>query len=289
MTGTSSRRNKKEKLPEWPVEPIKDFLDYLQRLDQFLLLSIRGVGMITSMPQMVDALAHYEAVSKPLEDQGQQRLDQLQRAQKMAELAKREFDEGFPLLHSQALVSQWGGLEALIRTFLARWLTNEPNAILAEPIQRLRIRLGEYETLDENERPYYILELLENEIKAPLRDGVSRFECLLGVFGLSGEVDETDRKNLYEMQQLRNVIVHRRSVADRRLIEACPWLGLKTGDLVTIKHEAYRRYTASVVNYVTELIVRAAVYFGRERSEFLKDIKNRKMRWLPDEEENELN
>jgi hypothetical protein len=37
---------------------------------------------------------------------------------------------------------------------------------------------------------------------------------------------------------MRNVIVHRASLADRRLVEACPWLNLQINDPVTVPHKS---------------------------------------------------
>lgn len=52
--------------------------------------------------------------------------------------------------------------------------------------------------------------------------GVARFETLLALVELSGAIDEEHRKGLFELQQVRNVIVHRAGIVDRRLREQCP-------------------------------------------------------------------
>lgn len=57
------------------------------------------------------------------------------------------------------------------------------------------------------------------------------------------------------MHHIRNALVHRASCADARLIEACPWLGLKVGDPVVIKHEALGKYGFALIDY-TMIITR---------------------------------
>jgi hypothetical protein len=71
----------------------------------------------------------------------------------------------------------------------------------------------------------------------------------------------------YELQQLRHTIVHRASFADRKLVEACPWLGLIPGERIFISHEQYRRLVVAVDKYVTVVIQRAtAIESAKKKS-----------------------
>jgi hypothetical protein len=258
------------KAPEWALNPFEEGLSNLERMNQLLELSIRGISALRAMPQVVSAIAKATG-----ETSTESHQSELAWTTKLAELAKREVEEGFPLLHAQTLVALWGSLEALIITFLVCWLQNEPQAMQTEGIQNLSIKLGEYESLQGEERAIYIIELLEREMKAPFKAGVNRFESLLEVFGLSGYVDESDKKNLYEMSQLRNVLVHRRGIADKHLIDACPWLDLETGQPVLVTFESYQRFSASVVHYIIELVARVGTYFGMDDSDF-DEFRNRR-------------
>lgn len=249
--------------PGWATEAFTQFLDYSEDLNRILHLSTRGISMIRAVPKVVEVLAKVKQDDDPSTVE-----ERLEKAKEEAELAQREVDTDFPLLHAQAVVSLWGGLESLIRVFLSRWITNEPKALGANQIKKLRMQFGEYESLDREERAYYVIDLLERELQSPLKQGVMRFETILDVFGLSGQIDEDVKKNLFEMYHVRNIIVHRRGLADRKLLNACPWLSLHVGDLVTIDRKCFRRYSNSVVSYIIELIVRVAVYFGRSRSDF---------------------
>jgi hypothetical protein len=201
--------------------------------------------------------------------------ERLKKAHDDAEFAQQELDAGFPLLHAQATVSLWGGLESLIRLFLVEWLRNEPDAMRVMQVQKLKIQLGDYESLSNDEKPYYILDLLERDFQFPLKQGTGRFETLLGIFGIVGTVNEDIKKNIFEMNQVRNLLVHRRGIIDRKFVVTCPWLDVRVGDLLKVSSRDFERYSNSVLDYVLELMLRVGVHFGKSREEFMEFVKNR--------------
>ena len=261
------RSLEKPTTPKWATRPFREFIDQAERLDQLLHLSMSGISMIRGVPKIVEVLAKVE------EDSGEHARQKIENAKREADLAQKEVDEGFPLLHAQTTIALWSALEATVRLFIVRWLQNYQPAMNVEVIQKLRVRIGEYERLEGEDRFFYILDRLEQELSAPLRSGVSRFESLLEPFGLAGAVDEDLRRNLFELNQVRNVLVHRSGVADRRLIESCPWLEVKVGDILKMRHDTTRRYFDSVMRYSTTLIVRIAEHFGVDMSEFRSSSK----------------
>jgi hypothetical protein len=98
---------------------------------------------------------------------------------------------------------------------------------------------------------------LQRTLNSEQRLGLDGFEALLKVVGLAGKVEDEIRRDIYELQQLRHTIVHRASLADRKLIEACPWLKLMSGERIMISREHYRRLVMAVNKYVTVVIQRA--------------------------------
>ena len=99
--------------------------------------------------------------------------------------------------------------------------------------------------------------------------GVDGFERVLGCIGLSGEVDQEIKKVLWEMNHVRNVIVHRNSLADRRLIEACPWLDLKIGDKVRVSHKDLGRYQEALGEYLIAIIRRLGVKYDVDKARLI--------------------
>jgi len=258
---------KKKKTPDWALDPFERLLDHMQQARQLLHLSMGGISVLRAMPQVRQALAQAEPPSDAATAQA--RLDL---AQKRAELAQTEVDTGFPLLHAQATISLWADLENALRTFLATWLSHEPTASSIEPVDKLKVRLGEYESMDSDERCYYIVDRLEQEIGFRNRRGVERFESLLAAFGFKGPVDKRVKRDLLELYHVRNALVHRRGLANRRLADACPWLRLAPGEHITVTHESYTRYWRAVDAYASELIVRIAGRFGISRPDFMKRL-----------------
>jgi hypothetical protein len=245
----------------WATQPFKDLLEQVERLNQLLHLSARGISVLQAMPGLVKAIADIEETHEDSTTQ-----EAMEQSRREADLARREIAEGFPLLHANHALALWSCLEATIRSFIALWLENKKDALQADAVQKLRVRIGEYEPLKGEERFFYILDRLEQESSAPLRGGINRFETILEPFGLSGSVDETVQRNLFELSSVRNCIMHRGGKADRRLIEACPWLGLLAGQSIIINSQATNRYVRSVMNYVTELLARVGEHFGKDMS-----------------------
>lgn len=262
MPEQKENSDKKPGAPKWATQPFRDFMDQTERLGHLLHLSMSGISMLRGVPKIVQVLAKVE------EDFSEEAHDRFENAKKEAELAHREVNDGFPLLHAQTTIALWSALEAAIRLFIVRWLQNYKQAMEVEEIQKLRVRIGEYERFEGEERFFYIIDRLEQELSAPLKTGIKRFELLLEPFGLSGPVDEDVSRNLFELNQIRNTLVHRSGFADRRLVDSCPWMKLRIGDPVKVNHEMIEQYFQSVTEYAVDLIARIGEHFGVDMSEY---------------------
>lgn len=201
-----------------------------------------------------------------LELGGPNAADKLSRAEKLASLAKSEVESDFPFVRSQVVVSMWALLESYVQAFLLGWLTHEPSAWQVDEVKKLRIPLGYWEESDTTQRCEYVLRALEQDIRSKNHPGISRFEALFRVFGLGGGVDDAVRKTLLELCEVRNVLVHRGGIADRRLAEACPWLNVQAGDHVVVTKLDVISYATGCSNYIGSLISRLQAYFGVGRS-----------------------
>ena len=221
-----------------------------------LHLSVTGMRMLVGFPKLISILAE-EVDGK----EGKTSPD-LVRARTEAKFAQLEIEKDLPFLHSQAAVALWASLEAAVDTVLASWLANEPGAVQVDAVSKLRVRVGEYEGLNPDERCLYLVELLKHDLGSPFRQGVSRFEAILEPFGLSGRVTRTVSKNLFELQQVRHVLVHRAGVVDNRLSQACPCLKLDVGDPILVRYEEYAKYTGAALQYLIELLKRIHRRYG---------------------------
>jgi hypothetical protein len=189
--------------------------------------------------------------------------EQVASVKKIEEKALAEIYADMPLLHGSAVVLIWGALEASFRDFLIRWLERNPSARLAPDLKSIRVRLVEYESFSGEDRMRYLLGILERELAAALRPGIGRFECLLKPFGIDVVVADTVRRDLNELAAVRNVIVHRASVADSRFVELCPWLRLDVGDEVRVSSDTFVRYVKAASEYTACLITEVSRMSGQ--------------------------
>src|SRR5690606_2128740 len=118
----------KKGAPEWSVAPIRNIVNQIHRQGQLLDICRSGISILRGTPKLIEVLSKIHVAGEP--------NTKLEQAQKEAELAQREVDEGFPLLVSQATVTLWSTLEAGIRLLVVRWMQNQPNSLQNEAIQK---------------------------------------------------------------------------------------------------------------------------------------------------------
>jgi hypothetical protein len=241
-------------VPAYALEPLKRCYRSLITSLELLHISMLGIGTVSNYPKMNQRLMDL-TVQAGQEITDKVRAD-LEEAKRLANFADGESKNGFPFLHAFATVGAWGTLEVTVEDLLVGILLNEPETLGMEELEKIRIPLAKFEELDKEERMRFILRELARTKTTAAGQGVSAFENLLQVFGLSGDVDEGVRKLLWEMNHVRNIIVHRDSYADLRLVQSCPWLNVKTGDRVLVDHERYGGYSDAICGYVDTLKVR---------------------------------
>lgn len=262
-------KGKTSRVPLWARKPFTHFLEHLEQAHTFYHLSINGILMIIHRSHRIEELTakleRLDSESGLMHKQGHGHDGMRKTARSEAELAQHEVDQGFPVLNQQVTVDLWGALESLVRDFLAGCLANQTAPTGMDAVRKIKIRVADYEIMSKEERYYYLIEELERNLGAAFKQGINRFEALLDVFGFSGKVGKAIQKDLFELSQVRNVIVHRRGVADRKLVEACPWLGLTVGDRVAITTEAHHRHFDATIGYEKILLRRVTRYFSAVR------------------------
>jgi hypothetical protein len=246
-------------VPEYAAQPPKRFLEYWEDSRRLLEVSIEGMSALKEVPAVIGKLNNLagaiRAASpnfKNVSKEGQSSLSN--KTVRDAEFCMKEIKAGFPLLHAHTLVGAWGALEAAIEDMLVGILMNEPKHLQHASFSRIKIPLAEFEAMEREDR----MRLLIEEIHRPSnqKNGVDAFESILEAFFLSGPINADIRQDIWEMNHVRNVIVHRNSTADRRLVKSCPSLGLKVGDKVVITTAQLDRYGHALCEYVSTLLRR---------------------------------
>lgn len=237
----------------WAKDPFRDFVKYAEDVRRLVDVSTKGVIALLAIPNTALLL-------NSTQDPKRNTPEDIEKLEALAALAKQEQDAGFPMMYAHATISIWTALETLTKEFAVAWLANEPSAMKVDAVKKIKISVTDYQEMTEAERYYYIYENLERELSAPLKQGITRFETILKALDIGGNVDETVRDTLYELSNIRNVLIHRNSVADKRLVDACPWLSLSVGDRVIITPERFRRYMIASIDYVTAVSLRVTDY-----------------------------
>jgi hypothetical protein len=70
---------------------------------------------------------------------------------------------------------------------------------------------------------------------------------------MAGSVDDVTRRLLLELQQKRHVFVHRRGIADKRFVEACPFLDCSIGQPIAVDRASVWKLGVAVGLYNFEL------------------------------------
>jgi hypothetical protein len=249
-----------KKIPNYAIEPLMRCKDSLLYALKMLKLCVDGISIITRRPQMTQRII--DLTVQVGEEVTPKLKSELKNATEEANFAENELQNGFPFLNAHALVGAWGSLEAAVEDMLVNILVNEPKSLEKEEFAKIRVPLPKFEALDKEDRMRFLLGEVQRARAVGIVQGVDAFEKSLQPFGLTGMVDEDSKKMLWEMNHLRNVIVHRDSLADVHLVQACPWLNLKLGDRVLVNDEKYGLCSDAVFEYLKILARRLAERYG---------------------------
>jgi hypothetical protein len=243
-----------------PIEMGRLFSDFLAsqvkttRLINAAVLELHRFPQSINLMQKVDELRRFKG--DDIDD------DATKRAEDDAPVIKDETDKGFPFFYGLATVAIWGGLEAFIEDLLALCLENDSSLMSLESVAKIKVSISRFEAMPLEQRRHYIIDTIERDMQSKYKQGVSRFESLLGVFGLGGSVDDNTKRTLLEIAGVRNVLVHRSGIADERLVTTCPWLGIKIGQTVRVDRSTFSRYSLAPPRYAAIVFSRVTSHFG---------------------------
>ena len=100
--------------------------------------------------------------------------------------------------------------------------------------------------------------------------GIVRFEKLLELLGLGGDVEDETKDTLREVRAIRNLFAHQAGVADARFCEQCPTIGVE-GQRVKVLGHRLREYIEAVVYYGQVVINRVVRKHDPDWGEDLED------------------
>ncbi|MFD7084069.1 hypothetical protein [Streptomyces sp. NPDC059918] len=236
-------------------KPFRRFVDHMEDSDRLTRLTYRGIDSVAALVDIGGILNEYKR------DEDSNRKAE---GAKLKELSAAEVSSEFPLLHAHAIMGEWGALECLIEDLVEGWVQFKPEVLEGSAFSRVRVPLASFLHLSEGERARLLVSEVQRDLKVDLTSGATKFERILDAIGLGGPVDPRVRDALYEAQNVRNVWAHRGGIADKRLVESCPTLGLNEGGKVNIGIRDFSRYRDALWVYSATVLNRCLSSLGKE-------------------------
>lgn len=189
----------------------------------------------------------------------------LQAAWERAEMARAETANEYPHVHAWTLISMLSALDALVDEFVP----SLQHILAMSLVDRVRQRLSEADRARWDEPPDDDQQALQESLakllvpQKPQRltgKGTERYEPRLARAGLRAPAERPIPVDLdvalTELGALRDVLVHRGGRVDERALKEAPTLPYAEGQLVRLGRDDYRRYSAAVRAYGTDITQR---------------------------------
>jgi hypothetical protein len=240
------------------------YVSYLRDTHKLIVLATLGISRMERDAQLEESIVNYDLVVSGIKEPSEEQNLRIAEAKERAAFAKKEIEEGFPLLCAHSLVGLWGAFEAAVDDFLATWLEAHPAKLTDAESIRLRVSASDLLVPIEQDRIRLVLAELARSLSVEARIGTSRFEAMLSRVGLSGEVPETVRRQVFEMQQVRHIWAHRGGRPDEVFQNRCPWMEPDPNGRITVDVERLNNYGAATVQYAINVENRALRQHGFE-------------------------
>jgi hypothetical protein len=217
--------------PEWAMAPINRFLAQSLELRQLFLVTMQAMALLPQIPKV------HEVMRRSSKDSAKRKalvLHSVDPAEDAVTFAIKEAGNDYSRLSAQAAIGLWAAFEVMIEDLVVAFLMNDPSTLSNEIFSKIKLPLAQFELFDKEERMRFLFTEFEKGV-ATGKHGVKRVEMLLQPFGLTGVVEPETARLIRELHFVRNVLVHRASIADRRIVEGCPWLKLTIGPFRPVK------------------------------------------------------
>src|SRR5258708_12769047 len=258
--------------PDWAIDPVQRLLSNVSRIHDFYHLTRDGLQMIIHHHEFLiradERISHLTAevekhggkVERKKAKEAKRSANRNQ-AKQQADLALPEVEAGFPVLHSQQVVFLWGAIETVVEDTLVAWLKNEKFAGKEQGLREIKVSVADFNAMSETERNYHLVSEYRRDLRPKHRSSIEVFESILHEFGLQGAMDPELKRRLIELEHVRNVLLHRRGIADSRFLERCPWTTVKIGAAIVPDEESVEKYTSAVLDFYELLLDSIRRYF----------------------------
>jgi len=273
-------QRKLEELPNKPKTMTDNFqqsifkkLEDIRELSVFVEICSKAIYQAIKGVQQIDA---WQGMAEVFGTKAIEPGDNLDKAKAhagvLASFAELQQSNGNPYLYGLSSIRLWTLLEALIDELVVEAM-KDPALCDKASLSKLKGPLIEFKSASPDEQAEFLADTLKQAVDAPLKLGIGRFEDILDPVRLGGSVDENVKRTLFELSQVRNCVVHKSGIADRRLIDACPWLNAERGKELRVTDAMFHRYMMAVYWYLFELRGRVDERNGEQRdAELVKGL-----------------
>jgi hypothetical protein len=237
-------------MAEHPLDVLNRAGDDSDELAHFVSLCSIGIINTQAAPHLHEQIKQASLRQDPKSRYRSKRYAKarLKSAEMFALQAEEQIRDGIPHLYRYATVWLWTIFEASMDDFCVAFLLENERWKTLKSLSDVKGSLLEFAAASEEGRVAYLFDAVKQQVRAPLKVGVSRFDEVLKLLGLVGSIHEDVRKVILEFVETRNVLLHRRGLADRAFVERCPWLGLNVGDKVPVSREKYHAFAFSMAS-----------------------------------------
>lgn len=240
-----------------PLRILRDLLDSLKHWHD-LLHAFRFSTMLCNTEGVVRSLAKY-GVSE-LATAGKDAKDILPQEREFIgeaiTILNAEEKSGYAFLLAGATINTYTYLEAAIRSLVIGYISTGEKLGSIEAFRSIEVPYATFRSLSEEEQWDYLYDQYEKAVGAGLKTGVKRFESLLEPLGFSGPRSEAVDDVIYELAQVRHLLLHKGGVVDKKFAEACPWYASQLGRKLVVTPELFDNYNNAVMEYISILMKR---------------------------------
>lgn len=232
--------------PGWVVGPVGWAIQYVAQETAQAALIHRSLGLMEGHKTMIAvyrklAAAHDQKDLLKTLDLFEKELDGLD------EEAAKLRETGYDQINSHALVAIWGAVEVAVEDTVVGALRATTKTLEDLQDGGYKVKLDVSTTPSEAEaRKLY--RSLEGQTKESMV--ANRWSILLRAVGVPISDDGLPVELLEEVNQLRNCILHRGGIIDRRAAEKAPGLSDQVGTKIVIDQDRYLEYYGAVTTYL---------------------------------------
>lgn len=240
-----------------PLRILRELLDSLKHWHD-LLHAFRFSTMLCNTEGVVKSLARYGVSELATAGQEAKEITPAEREYigEAITILNGEEKSGYSFLLTQATINTYTYLEAAIRSLVIGSLHSADKGSDNAVLRSIQVPYAAFRSLSEEEQWAYLYDQYEKAVGAGLKQGVRRFESLLEPLGFSGPRNEAVDDVIYELAQVRHLLLHQGGLVDKKFTEACPWYASQLGRKLTITPEMFDNYNHAVMEYIAILMKR---------------------------------